>query len=282
MITGCTSGFGAEIAKAALARGDTVIATARDPSRLTELAKLGAITERIDVTDSDEVLKSTINELVSTTGTIDILVNNAGYVLYGGTEECSRDEVQAQFNANVFGQLNMIRAVLPVMRAKRSGVVANLGSIGGWHGSAAAGLYCATKACAAILAESLREEVAHLGIEVTVIEPGYFRTNLLAGGNKMSAKRTIEDIRPATDQMAKALEYYNGRQPGDPVKGAQVIVEALTQTGRCEGRKLPARLALGADAYEVINGYMDTQRTTMEDWKDLITSTNHDDGSVSE
>ena len=148
LITGCSSGFGQEIALAALAHGDTVVATARDPTKLAQLAERGAITEQLDVLDSDEKLSSRIDAIVKKTGGIDILVNNAGYILAGGVEECSRSEVEAQFSTNVFGQLNMIRAVLPVMRKKRSGVVANLGSIGGWAGSPAAGLYCATKACA--------------------------------------------------------------------------------------------------------------------------------------
>lgn len=277
LITGCTSGFGAEIAKAALAHGDKVVATARDPSRLTDLASAGALTERIDVTESDEILKKTIDKIVGQTGTIDILVNNAGYILAGGVEECSRAEIEAQFNTNVFGQLNMIRAVLPVMRAQKSGVVANLGSIGGWHGTPAAGLYCASKACSTILAESLRQEVAHLGIRVTAIEPGYFRTNFLSGGHKVTAANVIEDLKPGTGATHAALEGYDHKQPGDPAKGAQVIVEALTGTGRCKGVELPPRLPIGADAYVVINQYMDGHRESMAQRKDLITSTNHDD-----
>ncbi|KAI2488247.1 Serine 3-dehydrogenase [Pyrenophora tritici-repentis] len=276
LITGCSSGFGQEIALAALAHGDTVVATARDPTKLAQLAERGAITEQLDVLDSDEKLSSRIDAIVKKTGGIDILVNNAGYILAGGVEECSRSEVEAQFSTNVFGQLNIIRAVLPVMRKKRSGVVANLGSIGGWAGSPAAGLYCATKACATILAESLRQEVAHLNIKVTSIEPGYFRTNFLSSGHKTMAANRIADLAAGVDGTYAGLEAYNHKQPGDPQKGAKLIVEALTGTGRCEGRELPVRLSLGSDAYQFVSGHIDRYKKELESWKDLTTTTDCD------
>lgn len=276
LITGCSSGFGQEIALAALAHGDTVVATARDPAKLGQLAERGAMTEQLDVLDSDEKLGSRVEAIVKKTGGIDILVNNAGYILAGGVEECSRSEVEAQFNTNVFGQLNVIRAVLPVMRAKRSGVVANMGSIGGWHGTSAAGMYCATKACATILAEALREEVAHLNIKVTSIEPGYFRTNFLSPGHKTSAAKRIPDLANGVDGTYAGLEAYDHNQPGDPQKGAQLIVEALTNTGRCEGRELPARLSLGSDAYKTVSAHIDQYRANLEGWKDLSTTTDCD------
>lgn len=276
LITGCSSGFGQEIALAALAHRDTVVATARDPTKLAQLAERGAITEQLDVLDSDEKLSSRIDAIVKKTGGIDILVNNAGYILAGGVEECSRSEVEAQFSTNVFGQLNIIRAVLPVMRKKRSGVVANLGSIGGWAGSPAAGLYCATKACATILAESLRQEVAHLNIKVTSIEPGYFRTNFLSSGHKTMAANRIADLAAGVDGTYAGLEAYNHKQPGDPQKGAKLIVEALTGTGRCEGRELPVRLSLGSDAYQFVSGHIDRYKKELESWKDLTTTTDCD------
>ena len=276
LITGCSSGFGQEIALAALAHGDTVVATARDPTKLAQLAERGAITEQLDVLDSDEKLSSRIDAIVKKTGGIDILVNNAGYILAGGVEECSRSEVEAQFSTNVFGQLNMIRAVLPVMRKKRSGVVANLGSIGGWAGSPAAGLYCATKACATILAESLRQEVSHLSIKVTSIEPGYTRTNFLSSGHKTMAANRIADLAAGVDGTYAGLEAYNHNQPGDPQKGAKLIVEALTGTGRCEGRELPVRLSLGSDAYQFVSGHIDRYKKELESWKDLTTTTDCD------
>lgn len=279
LITGCASGLGREIALAAIERGDLVVATARDPSKLSDLASRGALTERVDVTDSDENLTAAIKNITSKTpgGRIDILVNNAGYILAGGVEEASRAEAQAIFDTNVFGQLNMIRAVLPVMRAARSGVVANLGSIGGWRGTPGAGLYCATKACATILAESLRAEVAHLGIKVTAVEPGYTRTNFLVPGHQLRSERTIEDLAGgALKDTLEAFDAYSLNQPGDPVKTARLIVDALTASGSCEGRELPPRLLVGKDAYGIVRGAIETNEGNMKLWEDLATATDCD------
>ncbi|KAL1875195.1 hypothetical protein Daus18300_003266 [Diaporthe australafricana] len=279
LITGCASGLGREMALAALKRGDTVVATARDPSKLADLATRGAITERLDVTDSDENLAAAVARITSKTpgGRIDVLVNNAGYILAGGVEEASRAEAQAIFETNVFGQLNVIRAVLPLMRAARSGVVANLGSIGGWRGTPGAGLYCATKACATILAESLRAEVAHLGIKVTSVEPGYTRTNFLVPGHQLRSSRTIEDLSEgALKDTLAAFDSYSLNQPGDPVKTAKLIVDALTGSGSCEGRELPPRLLVGRDAYGVVGQAIETNQANMKLWEDLATATDCD------
>lgn len=279
LITGCASGLGREIALAALERGDVVVATARDPSKLSDLATRGAMTERVDVTDSDDNLATAVKVITSKTpgGRIDILVNNAGYILAGGVEEASRAEAQAIFDTNVFGQLNMIRAVLPVMRAARSGVVANLGSIGGWHGMAGAGLYCATKACATILAESLREEVAHLGIKVTAVEPGYTRTNFLVSGHQLRSSRTIDDLKEgAVKDALTAFDSYSLNQPGDPVKFAKLVVDALTSSGSCQGRELPPRLLVGRDAYGIVGEAIEKHKENMKLWEDLATATDCD------
>ena len=192
----------------------------------------------------------------------------------------SAEEIEAQFGINVFAQLRVLRAVLPYMRAQRSGIIANLGSIGGWRGTPVAGLYCASKAAVAIYTESLKVELAEFGIETTCIEPGYFRTNFLStlgGGNKITAEKQIPEMEETTQNSRSALKAYNNQQPGDPAKGAQVIVEALTRSGRCHGRTLPPRLALGKDAYEIIGGVLDQNRESLEAWKDVITSTDYDD-----
>lgn len=279
LITGCASGLGREIALQALERGDIVVATARDPSKLSDLATRGAITERVDVTDNDDNLTAAVKNITSKTpgGRIDILVNNAGYILAGCVEEASRAEAQAIFDTNVFGQLNMIRAVLPVMRAARSGVVANLGSIGGWRGTPGAGLYCATKACATILAESLRAEVAHLGIKVTAVEPGYTRTNFLVPGHQLRSSRTIEDLSEgAIKDTLAAFDSYSLNQPGDPVKASKLIVDALTASGSCQGRELPPRLLVGSDAYGIVDEVIEKHKADMKLWEDLATATDCD------
>lgn len=165
------------------------------------------------------------------------------------------------------------------MRAQGTGTVANLGSIAGWAGGPAAGLYCASKAAVAIYTEALREEVAPFGIEVTCIEPGYFRTNFLAGdgSHKVNARGRVAELDAVTQATRSGLAAYNQHQPGDPAKGAQLIVEALTQTGRCQGRSLPPRLALGRDAVQMIGATLDRNRETLESWKDLVSTTDCDD-----
>lgn len=163
------------------------------------------------------------------------------------------------------------------MRSRRQGTIANLGSIGGWVGTPVAGLYCATKAALTVATESLRAEVAASGITVTAIEPGYFRTGFLNQGHQVVAKHRVEGLGDQVESVRGLLGSYGGKQPGDPKKGAKVVVEALTGTGRCVGRKVPARLALGQDAVGYIGGVMDANRKDLEEWKDVVASTNHDD-----
>ncbi|GME24688.1 3-oxoacyl-(acyl-carrier-protein) reductase [Neofusicoccum parvum] len=281
LITGCSSGFGQEIARAAAQSGDTVVATARDVSKLDGLTGPGIVKKRLDVLADDAAMRAVVDDVVGTVGRIDVLVNNAGYVLEGAIEECSYEEVDRQFATNVYGQLNVLRAVAPHMRARRSGVVANLGSIGGWAGGAAAGIYCATKAAVAVYSEALRAELGPFGVDVTCVEPGYFRTNLLTGGRKATAARRVPELADATRATREAFESVSLRQPGDPAKGARVIVDALTKRGRCEGRTLPARLALGSDAVKMIGDVLERNRRDLEEWADIVSKTDCDDVGTS-
>lgn len=159
------------------------------------------------------------------------------------------------------------------MRAKRSGVICNFGSIVGYNGFAGSGLYCASKAACTLHSEALRAEVAHLGIEVTAVEPGLFRTNFLTGQNRKRAERRISDVDVVVDAVDKGMGQLSGNQPGDPVRGAELLVEVLTKTGRCKGRALPSRLALGSDAVVAIPGFMDKVRAEVDEWKELVSQT---------
>jgi NAD(P)-dependent dehydrogenase (short-subunit alcohol dehydrogenase family) len=163
------------------------------------------------------------------------------------------------------------------MRAMKSGVIANIGSLGGYASNAGSGYYCATKFALAGLTEALRAEVGPLGIQATVIEPGYFRTNFLKADvdGKTVAAKTIDDYKPTIDNVKDMLNMYDGKQPGDPAKGAQVIVEALTGTGRAAGKALPARLLLGCDAVPFVASIQERQNREMEEWKELISTTDH-------
>ncbi len=163
------------------------------------------------------------------------------------------------------------------MRSRRSGVIANLGSTGGWGGGALMGMYSATKFGLGGITESPRIEVAPFDIDVTIIEPGSFRTDFLGGAHRVIAKNRIEDLAKPLKNNWALYDSANGKQPGDPVKGAQIIVEALTLSGRCEGKKLPPRLALGNDAVKVITQVLDRNLEYLDNWKDIVSTTDHDD-----
>ncbi|KAL2817651.1 hypothetical protein BJX63DRAFT_440764 [Aspergillus granulosus] len=279
LITGCSTGLGYELAVYAARTGDTVIATSRNPSKLSSLVCRGVITKELDVS-SQVKIQSLIDDILASHGQIDILVNNAAYLLEGAIEETSDEELLAQFDVNVFSQIRMLQAVLPSMRARRSGVIANIGSIGGWSGTPGAGFYCATKAAVGIYTEALKGELEPLGVKVTCIEPGYFRTNLLACGHKVSVANTIPELRETTKAVRDVLGKISQKQPGDPVKGARVIYEALTGTGSCLGRGLPARLPLGSDAIQIIGEDLERERGVLEEWKGVVTGTDCDDVGI--
>ncbi|KAJ4357418.1 uncharacterized protein N0V89_001993 [Didymosphaeria variabile] len=273
-ITGTSSGFGAEIAKQALQAGHKVIATSRNANKLTELKNLGAHPISLDINASDAEIQRVVKEAAAVYGTIDVLINNAGYIWEGAVEEASSEEIQAAFHTNVFAHVAVTRAVLPILRAQKNGTIAFMGSIAGWEGGVACGLYCGVKFAIAGIAQSLREEVASFGIKVTVIEPGYFRTNFLAGDNKFVSKNPIPEYEPVLAPLKGAFQAFNGNQPGDPVKGAALIVEALTGTGRAQGRELPRRLLLGPDAVGFVAGVLEKETKSLEAWKDLSVTTN--------
>ncbi|KAG0128366.1 hypothetical protein HOY82DRAFT_565850 [Tuber indicum] len=277
LITGCSSGFGGLLARAALKNGDKVVATARDPRRIDDLKALGAVTLALDICDAEENIKKAIANANSVHGRIDILVNNAAYLLEGTVEESSAAEVFKIFNTNVFGSLTVIRAVLPYMRAQRSGTIANMGSIGGVRGTQGAGLYCSTKFALAGITESIKAEVAHLGIDAVCIEPGYFRTNFLAPGHRTPTSVRIADYDPVMEPIRNTFDTYDRAQPGDPQKGAQLIVEILTKSGRVAGKEVPVRTPIGSDAIAFISARAEETLQTMREWGDLSSSTDHDD-----
>ncbi|KAG7375732.1 hypothetical protein PHYPSEUDO_015404 [Phytophthora pseudosyringae] len=276
LVTGCASGLGREVATAALARGDCVIATARNSARLADLEEKGARALALDVTASQDELDAVATRALGIYGTIDVLVNNAAYLLEGAVEECSEQEVLDQFNTNVFGMLRVLRAVLPHMREKRAGVVANVGSAGGWKGIPGIGVYGSTKFAIAGITLALREEVAPLGIQVTVVEPGAFRTSILGKGF-VPAKAPIADFAPLTKPLTAHVADFSGKQPGDPAKAAQLMVEALTQTGRCKGKSLPSRLLLGKDAVKLGQGVLEQNKRELDEWAELSGSTDFAD-----
>ena len=171
--------------------------------------------------------------------------------------------------------MSVSRAVLPHMRAQKSGVIGNMGSGLGWKGNIDCGWYCATKFAMAGLSESLRDEVAHLGIRVVLIEPGHFRTSFLSAGHRIKAKNVIDDLKPALDPLRGIFNSYDRHQPGDPEKGAELIVDALSGRGRCKGKTLPLRLAIGSDSVGIVQAVLNQSKKDLDEWSELSVTTDY-------
>ena len=278
LVTGANSGFGAEFVKQILARGDKVIATGRNPNKLSALANTGAHLLTLDVTSPLDELKAIAKEAVKVYGRIDVLVNNAGYIELGTVEETTTERTLQQFNTNVFGLMNVTRAILPYMRERRSGSIVNTGSIGGWRGYAGVGLYSATKFAVAGISEALKAEVEPLGIEVHCVEPGYFATSLLTPSNlALNTEASIPDYAHLNRGISEGFQQISGHQMGDPVKGVARIIEAVTHEGFAKGKKIPTRMALGKDAYEYTGEILQQWEKDREEWKEWTVDTVRDD-----
>jgi NAD(P)-dependent dehydrogenase (short-subunit alcohol dehydrogenase family) len=275
LITACSSGFGKEITLSALRRGHKVIATGRNISKLSAVASAGAHVLTLDVTVPLDDIRAIVTEANNVYGRIDVLVNAAGYTILGAVEECTPEETYDQFNTNVFGTLNVIRAVLPYMRAQHSGIIANFGSLTSWGGGARFGLYCSSKWAVSGLTESLRPELEGFGITAALIEPGYFRSGILNVGATVIA-RAMKEYEGSPSAMAReAARSVDNNQPGDVRKGAEVIVDTLMKSDVVGGKEIPLRLVLGTDAYGAIKGKCETTLDLLEEWKDVIFSTDY-------
>jgi NAD(P)-dependent dehydrogenase (short-subunit alcohol dehydrogenase family) len=267
-ITGASRGLGALMAKAALADGNAVVAAGRNAATITErLGELPALLPvALDVTDEAQA-KAAVKAAVEKFGRIDVLINNAGFGLLGAVEESTDADVRRMYDTNVFGLLNVTRAVLPVMRAQRAGHVINMSSIGGYRAGAGFGPYSSTKFAVEGLTESLPAELKPLGIHATVVEPGYFRTDFLDASSLMVAKEVIADYDETSGNVRRRAASMNHSQPGDPEKLAQAMVKLV------DAPTPPLRLPLGTDTLKAIaekNAYV-TEET--ETWKALSAST---------
>ncbi len=221
-ITGCSSGFGRAIAEAALAAGQRVIATARDVRSIADLEKAGSCeVMALDVTDPENV-----REAISAAGPVDVLVNNAGYGLIGAVEECSDEQIRQNMETNFFGPLNVIRAALPGLRQRRSGHIVNVSAAAAISNYAGFGIYGGAKAALELMSESLRLELAPLGIKITLVQPGPFRTDFIARSMDKAAGE-IADYQASSGKFARFLASMDGKQPGDPAKAAAAIVQMV-------------------------------------------------------
>lgn len=277
-ITAASSGFGKYIALEALSRGHKVVASARSTSRIADLKEAGADTVALDVTWPLSEIEKLAKEVNEKYGRINHLVNSAGYILVGAVEETSPEEDYNTFNTNVFGMLNVSKAFLPYMRATSGHrTVANFGSIGSWYGGPGYALYCGTKWAVSGISEAMTRELAPLGISVTVVEPGYFRTGFLNPTAKVVSQKIIKDYEDtAVGQVRKRLEATDNNQIGDVVKGCKVIVDILTKTGSAEGRDVPIRVALGSDSPKSIREKLADTEHLLKEWDGITTNTDHE------
>jgi NAD(P)-dependent dehydrogenase (short-subunit alcohol dehydrogenase family) len=267
-ITGASRGFGALVTERALAKGDAVVATARNPKAITDRfgERPNLLAVALDVT-SDEQATAAAKAAIDQFGRIDILLNNAGFGLMGAVEEATAPEIEAVYRTNVFGLLTVIRAVLPYMRKARSGRVLNISSIGGYRGGAGFGIYCSTKFAVEGLSEALHDELAPLGIHVTVIEPGYFRTDFLDASSLSVSPTRITDYDATAGQIRTRAAGLSHNQPGNPAKLAYVLVSFVDTPNP------PVRLPLGSDTVAAIEAKHETDRAILAEWRAVSIST---------
>jgi NAD(P)-dependent dehydrogenase (short-subunit alcohol dehydrogenase family) len=275
LITGAGRGMGTDIARAALAAGHAVVATGRNPDRIT--AALGAhadlLAVALDVTDSDSV-RTAVDAAVQRFGRIDVLVNNAGNFYAGFFEEVTPEDFRAQIETNLFGPLNVTRAVLPVMRAQRAGLVVTFSSTAGITGGEFTSAYAASKFALEGWSESLTPEVAPFGIRTMLVDPGFFRTELLTEDSTRYPEPSIDDYAERTRQTVTAWRGMNGQQGGDPVKLARALVQ-LTDSD-----EPPLRWAAGADAVAAFEQKARQLLAQADAHRDLSSSLAHDDATA--
>ncbi|GCF11293.1 oxidoreductase [Dictyobacter arantiisoli] len=269
LITGSSTGFGRALAEAVLAHGDRLVATARHPEQLQDLASHFSdqlLLLPLDVTNEEQclwVMKQTMQHF----GRIDVLVNNAGYGLFGAIEEASAQEVRQQFETNVFGLLNVTRAVLPVMRTQKHGHILMMSSVGGFLSFMGTGIYNATKRAVEGLSDALAQEVGPLGIRLTIVEPGSFRTNF-TGGSLKTAEHTIGAYAQTSGMVVEYTRHHmHGTEPGDPARAAKALIQVV------EHPEPPLHLALGADALQMMRGKLAEVKQDWETWEAVSVST---------
>ncbi|MEU4480553.1 oxidoreductase [Micromonospora sp. NPDC023966] len=264
LITGCSSGFGRELALAAVAAGDRVMATARRPEALADLAEQDGIgTTALDVTDPVSI-DAAVQATLAAYGRIDVLVNNAGSLVLGAVEEVTMAELRQQMEVVFFGAAEVTKAVLPLMREQGSGTIVQMSSLGGQKTYPGFGAYHAAKWALEGLSETLATELAPLGVRVLIVEPGAFRTEF--NNNKYVTEQTAayQDTAGATRRLTHEL---SGVEPNDPVKGAAAILKVL------DSDRLPLRLLLGGDAVDGLREHHEALLAEVAAWEEISRST---------
>ena len=271
LITGVSSGFGLELARAVLERGDTVVGTMRRPEQVAGFASLapGRAEARIlDVTDASAI-GPLVDGIERDVGPIAVLVNNAGYGLGGAVEELDDAECRHVMETNFFGTLNLIKAVLPHFRRRRAGHIVNFSSMAGIVGIPGFGLYNASKFAVSGLTEALAGELAPFGIRVTVVEPGGFRTNFAGGSLALARNPMPEYAETAAGRPRGMKEHYHGTQQGDPAKAAAAVIHVV------DAAKPPVHLLLGPDAVVAARKKIERFSAEIDAWEALSTGTSY-------
>ena len=273
-ITGAGRGMGTDIARAALAAGYKVVATGRNTDKVAQAVGESAdlLVVKLDVTNPSDA-ESAVKAAVDRFGRIDVLVNNAGNFYAGFFEEISPDDFRAQIETNLFGPVNVTRAILPVMRRQRSGLVITISSLAGIVGQEFVSAYCASKFGVEGWMEALTPEVAQFGIRTMIVEPGFFRTELLTEESTKYPEPSIDDYAEKTKQTVTAWKGMNGLQGGDPAKLAKALIQIASQD------EPPLRWAAGADALQAVEQKAKDLLAQADAYRELSSSLAHDDTS---
>lgn len=268
-ITGASKGFGLELARQLLAKGENVAATSRNKKDLEDQIEASSnfLALQLDLTNENDVERA-VSETIAKFSSLDVVINNAGFGLLGAIEELSDAETRQNFEVNVFGSLNVIRKALPQMRSQNSGHIFNVASIGGYLGDFPGfGIYCATKFAVVGFTEALAMEVKDFNIKATTVLPGYFRTNFLNSGSLVTPKNELDAYKSTRESQKFHQEQMNQNQPGDPVKGAKAIIDTVYTENP------PVHLFLGSDAYKLANEKSGAMMEELENWKNVTVST---------
>ena len=272
LITGCSSGIGAGIAKAVLKSGDRAVVTARNKEKMMDIVKdypETALAVSLDVCDQDSI-KNAVKEANEKFGTIDVLVNNAGYGYRSAVEEGEIEAVQTLYQTNLFGPIELIKAVLPGMREQKSGFILNVTSIAAVRSAIGSAYYASSKAALELLTNGLMKEVAPLGIKVMVVQPGAFRTRFYDGESLKGSATEISDYAETAGKTRVGRFENKHMQPGDPDKAGEVIVKVV------HGDEYPEILSLGSDAVKAVKATLEAKLAELEKWADISSKSDFD------
>ncbi|OJJ51724.1 hypothetical protein ASPZODRAFT_12537 [Penicilliopsis zonata CBS 506.65] len=281
LITGCSSGLGEAVAYAILAKGDKVVATARPRDgvsgreRLAALEAAGAAVVELDVTESQESLDAKAKQIWDIYGHIDVLLNNAGFIDAGIFEEINEQVLVNSLRNNVLGPLNLTRSFLPSMRARQTGTVLFMSSVGAYYGAPGASNYSASKGLLEGIVPNMAAELAPFGIRFCLLTPGYFRTKVMTPGNihYFSGPNQRSEYKEMNKLVQDHCNAADSKQPGDPHKAAVLIVDAVRAEGRCAGKTLPLRLPIGPDGFKAVKDNCAEKMAICEEWGEIMADT---------